>query len=180
MTRPFYRSLYVQVLAGIVLGVILGVVWPEKGAAMKPLGDGFIKLIKMLIAPNAPIGASRMIMPTIVNSVWESCSIAETSIRARSPCMRSATPKSSDTTSTWRMSPRTKPSTTVTGMTFNRKSTVPVGVAPEAADGNAENDPGEHLDVEAAVERACHPCFWYFQLCALPSDSHSSAVAIRR
>jgi aerobic C4-dicarboxylate transport protein len=51
VTRPFYRSLYVQVLAGIVLGVILGVVWPEKGAAMKPLGDGFIKLIKMLIAP---------------------------------------------------------------------------------------------------------------------------------
>ena len=51
MTRPLYRSLYVQVLAGILLGVIVGVVWPEKGAAMKPLGDGFIKLIKMLIAP---------------------------------------------------------------------------------------------------------------------------------
>jgi len=51
MTRPFYRSLYVQVLAGIMLGVILGVVSPERGAAMKPLGDGFIKLIKMLIAP---------------------------------------------------------------------------------------------------------------------------------
>ena len=51
MTRPLYRSLYVQVLAGILLGVIVGVVWPDKGAAMKPLGDGFIKLIKMLIAP---------------------------------------------------------------------------------------------------------------------------------
>ena len=51
MTRPFYRSLYVQVLAGIILGVILGVVSPERGAAMRPLGDGFIKLIKMLIAP---------------------------------------------------------------------------------------------------------------------------------
>ena len=51
MTRPFYRSLYLQVLAGIVLGVFVGVVWPDKGAAMKPLGDGFIKLIKMLIAP---------------------------------------------------------------------------------------------------------------------------------
>jgi aerobic C4-dicarboxylate transport protein len=51
LTRPLYRSLYVQVLAGILLGVIVGVVWPEKGAAMKPLGDGFIKLIKMLIAP---------------------------------------------------------------------------------------------------------------------------------
>jgi aerobic C4-dicarboxylate transport protein len=51
LTRPLYRSLYVQVLTGIVLGVIVGIVWPEKGAAMKPLGDGFIKLIKMLIAP---------------------------------------------------------------------------------------------------------------------------------
>ena len=38
-------------LAGIILGVIVGIVWPEKGAAMKPLGDGFIKLIKMLIGP---------------------------------------------------------------------------------------------------------------------------------
>lgn len=51
MTRPFYRSLYGQVLAGIILGVTVGVVWPETGAAMKPLGDGFIKLIKMLIGP---------------------------------------------------------------------------------------------------------------------------------
>ena len=51
MARPFYRSLYGQVLAGIVLGVIVGVVWPEKGTAMKPLGDGFIKLINMLIGP---------------------------------------------------------------------------------------------------------------------------------
>ena len=64
MTRPLYRSLYVQVLAGIVLGVIVGVVWPEKGAAMKPLGDGFIKLIKMLIAPivfaTITVGIARM------------------------------------------------------------------------------------------------------------------------
>ncbi|MDP9324543.1 MAG: C4-dicarboxylate transporter DctA [Acidobacteriota bacterium] len=64
MTRPFYRSLYVQVLAGIVLGVVVGVVWPDKGAAMKPLGDGFIKLIKMLIAPivfaTITVGIARM------------------------------------------------------------------------------------------------------------------------
>jgi aerobic C4-dicarboxylate transport protein len=46
-----FRNLYVQVLAGIVLGVIVGVAWPETGAAMRPLGDGFIKLIRMLIAP---------------------------------------------------------------------------------------------------------------------------------
>ncbi|HKB10877.1 MAG TPA: dicarboxylate/amino acid:cation symporter [Vicinamibacterales bacterium] len=45
------RSLYVQVVIGITLGVALGFAAPEYGAAMKPLGDGFIKLIKMLIAP---------------------------------------------------------------------------------------------------------------------------------
>jgi aerobic C4-dicarboxylate transport protein len=39
------------VLVAIALGVILGVVSPANGAAMKPLGDGFIKLIKMIIAP---------------------------------------------------------------------------------------------------------------------------------
>src|SRR5690242_4065711 len=64
MPRPFYRSLYAQVLAGIVLGVILGVVAPATGAAMKPLGDGFIKLIKMLIAPiifaTITVGIARM------------------------------------------------------------------------------------------------------------------------
>jgi aerobic C4-dicarboxylate transport protein len=52
MTRkPLYRSLYVQVLTAIVIGVLLGHFYPESGAAMKPLGDGFIKLIKMIIAP---------------------------------------------------------------------------------------------------------------------------------
>jgi len=45
------KSLYVQVLVGIAAGIILGFVAPEKGAAMRPLGDGFIKLVKMLIAP---------------------------------------------------------------------------------------------------------------------------------
>jgi aerobic C4-dicarboxylate transport protein len=48
---PLYRNLYAQVLTGIALGVIVGVIWPERGAAMRPLGDGFIKLIRMLIAP---------------------------------------------------------------------------------------------------------------------------------
>jgi aerobic C4-dicarboxylate transport protein len=43
--------LYVQVLIGIALGALLGFVSPEYGAAMKPLGDGFIKLVRMLIAP---------------------------------------------------------------------------------------------------------------------------------
>ena len=49
--KPLYRSLYVQVIVAIVIGVLLGHFYPETGAAMKPLGDGFIKLIKMIIAP---------------------------------------------------------------------------------------------------------------------------------
>lgn len=48
---PWYRILYVQVLIAIALGIALGYFWPENGAAMKPLGDGFIKLVKMIIAP---------------------------------------------------------------------------------------------------------------------------------
>ena len=51
MKKPFYKVLYVQVLAAIVIGVLLGFFFPDIGASMKPLGDGFIKLIKMLIAP---------------------------------------------------------------------------------------------------------------------------------
>ena len=46
-----FRLLYVQVLVGITLGIAVGAIWPEVGVALKPLGDGFIKLIKMAIAP---------------------------------------------------------------------------------------------------------------------------------
>jgi aerobic C4-dicarboxylate transport protein len=49
--KPFYRSLYVQVITAIVIGVLLGHFYPSVGESMKPLGDGFIKLIKMIIAP---------------------------------------------------------------------------------------------------------------------------------
>ena len=49
--RPLYKSLYAQVITAIVIGVILGHFWPQVGESMKPLGDGFIKLIKMIIAP---------------------------------------------------------------------------------------------------------------------------------
>ncbi|HSD00585.1 MAG TPA: dicarboxylate/amino acid:cation symporter [Casimicrobiaceae bacterium] len=49
--KPLYTSLYFQVIVAIILGVLLGYLSPETGAAMKPLGDGFIKLIKMIIAP---------------------------------------------------------------------------------------------------------------------------------
>jgi aerobic C4-dicarboxylate transport protein len=49
--KPFYTHLYAQVLTAIVFGVLLGYFYPQLGEQMKPLGDGFIKLIKMLIAP---------------------------------------------------------------------------------------------------------------------------------
>ncbi|HEX5806138.1 MAG TPA: dicarboxylate/amino acid:cation symporter [Macromonas sp.] len=49
--KPLYKSLYVQVLFAVTVGVLLGHFQPELGAQMKPLGDGFIKLIKMIIAP---------------------------------------------------------------------------------------------------------------------------------
>jgi aerobic C4-dicarboxylate transport protein len=49
--KPFYKILYVQVLFAIAIGVLLGVYMPSLAVDMKPLGDGFIKLIKMIIAP---------------------------------------------------------------------------------------------------------------------------------
>ncbi len=45
------KSLYFQVIVGIVLGVAVGLIWPHAGVALKPFGDGFVKLIKMLITP---------------------------------------------------------------------------------------------------------------------------------
>ena len=48
---PLYRSLYFQVVCAVIAGVALGHLYPALGADMKPLGDGFIKLIKMIIAP---------------------------------------------------------------------------------------------------------------------------------
>lgn len=48
---PIYKSLYAQVITAVVIGVILGHFYPSVGETMKPLGDAFIKLIKMMIAP---------------------------------------------------------------------------------------------------------------------------------
>ena len=49
--RPWYRILYVQVLIAILLGILVGYFYPDLGKELKPLGDGFIALIKMMIAP---------------------------------------------------------------------------------------------------------------------------------
>jgi aerobic C4-dicarboxylate transport protein len=51
MKKPFYKILYVQVIAAIIAGVLLGHYSPVFALDMKPLGDGFIKLIKMVIGP---------------------------------------------------------------------------------------------------------------------------------
>ncbi len=49
--KPWYRHLYAQVLIAIVAGVLLGHFYPSLGESMKPIGDAFIKLVKMIIAP---------------------------------------------------------------------------------------------------------------------------------
>jgi aerobic C4-dicarboxylate transport protein len=49
--KPFFKSLYFQVLLAILAGVLLGHYYPQVGEQMKPLGDAFIKMIKMIIAP---------------------------------------------------------------------------------------------------------------------------------
>ncbi|MSU20993.1 MAG: dicarboxylate/amino acid:cation symporter [Pedosphaera sp.] len=49
--KPWYRVLYIQVLAAVFIGILTGYLFPGVGKSLKPLGDGFIKLIKMLIAP---------------------------------------------------------------------------------------------------------------------------------
>ena len=48
---PFYRHLYFQVLVAIVAGILLGHYWPLFGEQLKPLGDAFVRLVKMIIAP---------------------------------------------------------------------------------------------------------------------------------
>ncbi|MCG9058097.1 dicarboxylate/amino acid:cation symporter [Laribacter hongkongensis] len=50
-SRKLYKSLYFQVIVAIICGVLLGHFMPDSGTAMKPLGDGFIKLVKMMITP---------------------------------------------------------------------------------------------------------------------------------
>src|SRR3981081_152514 len=49
--RPIYRDLSVQILIAMALGILVGWVWPSSADALKPLGDLFIKLVRMLVAP---------------------------------------------------------------------------------------------------------------------------------
>ncbi|HUJ10547.1 MAG TPA: dicarboxylate/amino acid:cation symporter [Verrucomicrobiae bacterium] len=60
----FVGHLYFQVVLGVLIGILIGFIWPHWGASLKPLGDGFIKLIKMLLAPiifgTIVVGIARM------------------------------------------------------------------------------------------------------------------------
>ena len=62
--KPFYTLLYIQVLAAVILAVAFGALYPTTASSMKPLGDAFIKLIRMLIAPiifgTIVVGIARM------------------------------------------------------------------------------------------------------------------------
>jgi aerobic C4-dicarboxylate transport protein len=49
--RPLYKKLYFQVVVAMLIGVALGFYYPDLAQLMKPFGDGFVKLIKMVIAP---------------------------------------------------------------------------------------------------------------------------------
>ena len=49
--HAFHSTLYFRVICGIVIGVAIGFLFPETAQKLKPLGDSFIKLIKMMIAP---------------------------------------------------------------------------------------------------------------------------------
>lgn len=49
--KAWYQHLYAQVIIAVLLGIVIGYVWPETGKSLKPLGDAFIKVIKMIIGP---------------------------------------------------------------------------------------------------------------------------------
>lgn len=56
--RPLYTHLYFQVLVGIALGVLIGVAWPEAGVALRPLGDGFISTLALVIGQRGRLPTS--------------------------------------------------------------------------------------------------------------------------
>src|SRR3954454_22741284 len=49
--KKFYQALYFQVVVGLAVGILVGHFWPDFGASLKPLGDAFVKIVKMMIAP---------------------------------------------------------------------------------------------------------------------------------
>ena len=51
LLKPWHRILYVQVIIAVVLGIVVGKLFPDFGKSLRPLGDGFINLVKMMIAP---------------------------------------------------------------------------------------------------------------------------------
>src|SRR4030095_1053359 len=67
--RPLYRQLWVHVLIAMAAGAVLGYVNPDLAKAMKPLGDGFIKLIRMVIAP--------IVFVTVVSGIYKMQSTRE-------------------------------------------------------------------------------------------------------
>ncbi len=68
---PWYKVLYIQVLIAIAIGIVVGHFWPDTGKAMKPLGDAFVNLIKMMIGP--------VIFCTVVHGIASMSDLAKVS-----------------------------------------------------------------------------------------------------
>jgi aerobic C4-dicarboxylate transport protein len=69
--HPWYTVLYIQVLIAITIGVLVGYFYPKTGTALKPLGDAFIALIRMMIAP--------VIFCTVVHGIASMSDLAKVS-----------------------------------------------------------------------------------------------------
>lgn len=76
--QKFYHALYFQVLVGVIAGILLGHFWPDFAAQMKPLGDAFVKIVKMMIVPVvfctivigiATVGADESIGGTVLKAM---------------------------------------------------------------------------------------------------------------
>src|SRR5437868_7670680 len=81
--KRLYQQLYVQVLIGVTLGIVVGHFWPEFGAAMKPFGDIFVKLVKMMIPP--------VVFCTIASGIYsmaDNKEIGKTSAQGTRPVLR--------------------------------------------------------------------------------------------
>src|SRR5262245_66241488 len=74
--RPLYKDLSVQILAAMVLGSLVGYLWPQSAESLRPLGDLFIRLVRMIVAP--------IIFCTVVHgiaSVGEAKSVGRVAIK---------------------------------------------------------------------------------------------------